>query len=249
MASNNPFSGAAYFLRGASVLREPGIRSFVIIPLIINMILFIGMGILVFSWAMDLFTMALASLPEWLQWLDWLFGMLLAVAMVVFTFFTFTMIANLVSAPFNSYLSQAVASRYGEGHEELETAWAEAVASVGPAIKEELNKLAYIIIRSLPFLILFIIPGVNFIASIVWLFFSAWMLALQYMDYPFANRNIPFTEQRKIIKERRFLGLGFGGAVMLGTMIPVINLLVVPSAVAGATLLHLENFNDDTHTS
>lgn len=244
MSSNNPISGVKYFLRGASILRQPGVRQFVIIPLIINILLFLVLGYFVFNWAMQLFDMALATLPDWLQWLDWLFGMIVAMAMAVFTFFSFSIIANLISAPFNSYLSEAVASVVYE-HEPLETDWAEALASIGPALKEEISKLSYTLIRSLLFLFLFIIPGINFIASGVWLIFSAWMLALQYMDYPFANKNIAFKDQRVLMKQRRFLGLGFGGAVMFGTMIPIVNLFVVPSAVAGATLLYIENFQED----
>jgi len=248
MSKNNPFSGASYFLRGASMLRQPGIRQFVVVPLLINISLFISLTYFVFGYASEALDTMIASFPQWLQWLDWLIYLILSAAMIVFTYFTFTIIANFVSAPFNSYLSEAVL-RKTSGREPLETNWADMLTSIGPALKEEVVKFTYTITRSIPFLILLLIPGVNFIASVVWLFFSAWMLALQYTDYPFANNQIMFREQREKLKERRWLGLGFGGAVMLGTMIPVINLFVVPSAVVGASLLFAENYpqqNDDS---
>ena len=36
------------------------------------------------------------------------------------------------------------------------------------------------------------------------------------------------------------LALGFGGAVMVATAIPLVNFLVIPAAVAGATVLWVE---------
>ena len=241
MSKNNPFSGASYFLRGARMLNQTGIRQFVIVPLLINISLFITLTYFVFGYANDALDTMIASFPQWLQWLDWLIYLILSAAMILFTFFTFTIIANFISAPFNSYLSEAVICKVS-GREPLETDWADLFTSIGPSIKEEIVKFTYTITRSIPFLLLLLIPGVNFIASVVWLVFSAWMLALQYTDYPFANHQIRFKEQREKLKERRWLGLGFGGAVMLGTMIPIVNLFVVPSAVVGASLLFAENY-------
>ena len=246
MSKNNPISGANYFLRGAFMLKQPGIRQFVVVPLMINIILFATLAYFLYGYATEALDTMIASLPDWLQWLDWLVNILLTAAMLLFTFFTFTIIANFVSAPFNSYLSEAVI-RKASGREPLETNWADAIASIGPSIKEEVVKFTYMITRSIPLLILLLIPGINFVASIAWLFFSSWMLALQYTDYAFSNNQIIFKEQRLKLKERRWLGLGFGGAVMFGTMIPLVNLFVVPSAVVGASLLYVENYqeNDD----
>ena len=53
--SGNLITGAGYFLRGLTMLSEPGLRHFVIVPLMANIMLFILMGWL-------LFEMILASL-------------------------------------------------------------------------------------------------------------------------------------------------------------------------------------------
>jgi CysZ protein len=49
-------------------------------------------------------------------------------------------------------------------------------------------------------------------------------------------RGILFSEQRDMIGKRRVETLAFGGAVMLGLAIPVLNVLIPPAAVIGATL-------------
>ena len=59
------------------------------------------------------------------------------------------------------------------------------------------------------------------------------MLAVTYIDYPMANHGIGFDELRARLRERRLLGFGFGGAVMIALAVPVLNFLVVPCAVAG----------------
>jgi CysZ protein len=41
------------------------------------------------------------------------------------------------------------------------------------------------------------------------------------------------------------LAIGFGLATLAATMIPFINFLVIPAAVAGATALYLEQLRDN----
>ena len=47
--SGNLFTGAGYFLRGLTMLSEPGLRRFVIVPLVANVMLFSLMGWLLFE--------------------------------------------------------------------------------------------------------------------------------------------------------------------------------------------------------
>jgi CysZ protein len=100
--------------------------------------------------------------------------------------------------------------------------------------------MAYFIAWAIPFLVLFLIPGVNLAAPVLWFIFSAWMLALEYADFPMGNHNIMFPQQRRTVAKKRFLNLGFGSAVSVATMTPILNFLVMPAAVAGATALWVE---------
>ena len=104
-------------------------------------------------------------------------------------------------------------------------------------------------VRSLPPLVLFLIPGINVVAPIVWMAVGAWMLAVTYVDYPMANHGNDFDELRARLRERRLLSLGFGGAVMAALAVPVLNFLVIPCAVAGATAMWVEQLDGDTGTA
>ena len=45
------------------------------------------------------------------------------------------------------------------------------------------------------------------------------------------------AEQRRRLRKRRLLSLGFGGSSLLMTMIPLVNFLAMPVSVAGATAM------------
>jgi len=105
----------------------------------------------------------------------------------------------------------------------------------------ELRKTAYLLRWMLPLLLLSWIPGLNLIAPVLWFFLSSWTLALDYHDYPMGNHLLGFKEQREKLRQHRSLALGFGFATLIATMIPIVNFLVIPAAVAGATMLYIEN--------
>jgi len=239
---NNPISGALYLLKGFQLIRQPGIRQFVVIPLLINTMIFATVSFFLFGWFGGFIDQLMLSLPEWLQWLEWLMWPLIAAAMLLLIYFTFTIVANFISAPFNGILSESVEAHVTGAQRTDDSPWHTAITGIIPALKEEVRKLVYSVTRSLPFLILFLIPVLNIVASPLWLLFGAWMLAIQYSDYPMANHKIEFKDQRELLKQKRFLAFGFGGAVFVGLMIPVINFFVLPCAVAGATLMYLEQY-------
>jgi len=62
------------------------------------------------------------------------------------------------------------------------------------------------------------------------------MLAIQYVDYPADNNKLSWPDMLAWLREKRWQSLGFGGTVYLALLVPFANILVMPVAVAGATL-------------
>ena len=242
MMNGNPFKGLGYLIRGAGLILRPGIRRYVLIPFTINSILFsalIWFGASRFGYLMEWL------LPSWLDWLEWLLWPLFALSIMIIIFFTFIHIAHLIGAPFNGLLAEAVerhltGSQVGEG-----SGWKAALMNLWPALRSEMGKINYFIVRGLPFLILFMIPLVNIIAPFLWMAFTAWMLALEYSDYPMGNHGLLFTKQQVKLKARPLTVLGFGAGVMVLIIIPFVNFLAMPIAVAGATVMWLEEFSQE----
>lgn len=232
--------GASYVLRGFKLIRTPRIRRFVLIPLLVNVVLFAGLiayGISEFTYLTE---WLLSFLPEWLTWLKWLLWPVFALLAMLFVFYLFTPIANLIGAPFNSLLAEKLEIHLSGNQPASDQAWSRLFTDIPKTLISEFKKLGYLMIWTIPLLILLMIPGLNLLAPFVWFIFGAWMLALEYCDYPMANHRLAFREERWVLKQQKSLGLGFGSAVLLMTTIPVINFLAMPVAVAGATALWVE---------
>jgi len=231
--------GFNFLLSGFKLILQPGVRVYVLIPLLINSLLFAGAIIYGANTLNDLIDSLLAQW-QWLEWLTWLLWPVFAIVALAIVFFCFSIIANLIGAPFNGFLSAAV-ERSLTGNE-MDTENNQTLSKVVIlAIKSEFQKFLYFIIRAIPLLILFIIPVVNVAAPFIWFLFTAWMLAIEYGDYPMGNHDIDFKQQREKLGLNRGLAFGFGSGVMLLTMIPVVNFIAMPVAVAGATRLFVES--------
>jgi CysZ protein len=234
--NNNPATGAGYLLQGLRLLGQPGLRRFVFIPLTVNVIVFsllIWLGLTQFEALLD----SLVPDSGWLSYVRWLLWPLFAIAVVLVVFFTFTAVANLIAAPFNGLLAEKVEKYLTSGAPTEDTDWKALIADIGPSIASELRKLSYFLVRALPLLILFLIPGVNLAAPLLWLLFNAWYMSLEYGDFPMGNHGLKFREQLPQMRNIRFAALGFGSVLTLLMMVPVLNFLAMPAAVAGATAL------------
>ena len=240
---NNPVSGALYFVRGFAIATRPGIRAYVVAPLLINVVMFTALLVFGASWLVDF---ARDMLPGWLDFLAWLLIPTFVAAALMAGFYSFNLVANLIAAPFNGLLAAAVERHLtGRAPPSAGSGWRTFFAELATTLVAEVRKLIYVAVRSLPPLVLFIVPGINVVAPFVWMVVGAWMLVVTYVDYPMANHGIGFDELRARMRDRRLLGLGFGGAVMAALAVPVLNFLVIPCAVAGATAMWVEQFRDD----
>lgn len=242
----NPFLGPLYVVKGLKLIMRPGLRRFVMIPLLINIVLFSGaiwMGVSYFD------TYMAQILPAGYAWLEWLLWPLFAIAMLLTMFFSFTIIANFISAPFNGLLAEQVEKELTGQAPSEDSTMLQVLKETPQSLWAEAKKLGYFLSRALPLLILFFIPGLNLFAPFLWFAFSAWLLSKEYLDYPMANHGHNFEQQRMILKQHRVSSLSFGGSVMILTMIPIVNFIVMPLAVAGATALYLDRLQQSSSSS
>jgi CysZ protein len=228
-------TGPRYVLEGFGLLRKPVLRRFVLVPVLINVLLFGGLIGLAYGWVDGSSRYLVARLPEWLQWLSYLVVPVFVLTSLVVIFYGFSVVANLIAAPFNGLLAEAVES-YLTG-QTPEGDWRQLLRDILPSILSELRKLLYFALRALPLLLLLLVPVVNVAASVLWVLFSAWMMTVQYLDFPMGNHRLFFKEQRARLRKRPLLAWSFGGLVMVITLVPVLNFFVMPAAVAGATAL------------
>ncbi len=238
-------SGARYLLRGLRLIAQPGLRRFVLVPLLINVLVFsaaVWYGVVSFE---TFIAWMQSKVPAWLQWLEWVLWPLFVLALLIVVFYTFSLVANLLAAPFNGLLAEKVELHLTGRPLNEGGGLKKVLIELAPTQIDELRKLLYILLWAVPFLLLFLIPGVNVAAPLLWFLYTAWMLAFEYSDYPMGNHGLRLRAIRGRLRRRRALALGFGATAAGMTMIPVLNFVVMPSAVAGATAMWVEAFAGD----
>jgi CysZ protein len=233
--------GAGCLVRGGKMLSHPRLRPFVIVPLTINVLIFgslIGWGLSNFIAWIDSW---LAWLPDWLSFLEWILWPLIGITVALVTGYMFTAVALIIASPFNALLAEKAEELItGQPVQGLEGLGA-ALMSVPRGIFREIAKLMYYIPMALMVLIISFIPAVNAVAPFLWLLLGAWMMSLQFVDYPMDNHQASFKDVRIAVADRRLSSLGFGGMVAALASVPIVNFFVVPAAVVGATILYVED--------
>lgn len=249
-ARNTVPTGFAYLVQGMGLLTQSGMKRYVLIPILANVVIFFFLTTMLinyFSSVSDWFN-GLLSFWSWLAYIATFVATLLS-GIIFFTIlliygYSFNIITNLIAAPF-----------YGLLAEKIETQLSGAIIPAEPfskivtrTLKRELVKLWYFISRSIAVAIglffLTFIPLLNIAVPILALLWGAWIITLQYVDYPADNNKLSFTQLRQKLKQHRFSTTGLGGTIMLGSMIPVVNIFIMPIAVAGGTLFWINELQE-----
>ena len=224
---NNPLLTLGYFFKGLKLLVRPQLRTFLIIPVLINLVLYSVALVLGYIYIEELIA---RFIPSWLEWLSWILWPLFFISFFIAGFFTFTVLANMLAAPFYGKLAAKTLSLItGQPGAVTEQPLAKVMAA-------EFRRVGYLATRALPLLLLSIIPGINIIAPFLWALFGAWGMALEYMAYPLENEGVLFSEQKQLLKSLRLGALSFGGITLMGLTLPLLNIVVAPAAVIGATI-------------
>ncbi len=245
---NNPVTGISYLFKALPLLTKPGIKSYVIIPLLINIFFFsigIYFGFAYFGQFMD-WALDTSGMWSWVaaivNFIKPLLYIIFGLTLLVLIFYTFSIMANIVAAPFNGLLAEATEKHLTGKLMDDASSFKQIMKDLIPTIMMEIRKLIYMILWSIPFLIiLFVVP---ILGPVIWFLFTAWTMSLQYMDYPMANHKLTFAQQRALQGKSRLFSMGFGGVTMGASMIPLVNFIIMPTAVIAATIIWVEQYAD-----
>ncbi len=238
--SNNLLKGCSYLATGFKLIGQPKLRRFVLVPLTINISLFLWViyySFINFSgWLESWF----GWLPDWLGFIDWILWPLFSMTILAAIVFSFTFVANFIAAPFNGFLADAVQQHLtGITTSNIKRSLG---SEVMHSLERELQKVLWYLPKILLLFVISWVPLVNIIAPVLWLLFGAWVMAVQYLDYPMDNNNITFNDMLIRLNTKRYISFGLGGGVMLLSMIPLINFVVIPAAVAGSVACWVDKF-------
>lgn len=232
------FAGVQYFFAGFGLITKPGIKRYVIIPLLINIVMFTLLFMVLRHYMTELNAWATGYLPAWLQWLGYLLWLLFFIGFFLIFVYAFAALGTIAAAPFNGLLAAKIET-YLTGEVPANSTWAENLQDIPRIFWRQLCIIGYYLPRAVVILLLCLVPIVHGLALVLWFFFSAWYLTLQYMDFPTDNHRIPLSTVRDSLYVHQATTLGFGVSLMLVMSIPILNFFAIPAAVAGATQYYL----------
>ncbi len=234
MNKGSLIEGANYFFDGVKMLGHPRLRWFIIIPLLVNIVVFFGLTTVLIQQYNNMVSAMTDWLPSWLSFLAWILSIVAALfAILVYGYF-FSMLTNLFAAPFYGILAEKVEALETGTLIEGEPLW----QMIPRTLLRELRKLWYFLWRSLIVLLLTFVPVFGQIIGFIW---GSWSMSVQYCDYAADNHQWDFLRCRRQLGRRLWTSLGFGAMVILGLMIPIVNIIVPTAAVIGGTLLWLDH--------
>ncbi|MDG1494893.1 MAG: sulfate transporter CysZ [Porticoccaceae bacterium] len=246
-ASVSPLTTPSVIIEGFKLLWHRRIRWLVIFPTAINLILFSAATWFAAAWVNDWLNFLIASVPTWLEWLVWIIWLLFALLALIIYAFTFTLLANLIGSPFYGIIAERVIVLERGDSDEIQSSTSALLATAWSSFCRELQIIAYMLPRTLGIALVTVVisflPVINILAPLVAASWAAWTLALQYMDYPADSDALSFAEVRQRAGKQRLLSLSFGLSALAAAAIPLFNLLLLPAAVIGGTLLWCREYN------
>jgi CysZ protein len=234
------FAGVGLLGRGFAVWRTaPGLMFLGLIPALIVATVFVA-GIIALG--LNIENIAAAVTPFASGWDEpWRTGIhvvaglaFLAVAILI-VLNTFTTVTLIVGQPFYERIWRHVEQLNGGVPTEAATGfW----RSTGRGIVDGLRMLLPTLLVGLGLFLLGLIPVVGTIlAAVLGAFVGGWYLTIELTGLAFEARGVGLRDRRRALRSRRALTQGFGVATYLLFLIPLGAVVVMPAAVAGATLL------------
>lgn len=221
-----PFHGMQVFRQSARVRRLLlwTVLSFVVIFTIFQFLF----GALVSTQFMDFITALRAMLPD-LGWFSLFLSWILTAGIVimgwVLSLAVSWAIMRLLLAFLLSFMAEKILQEMN-----LPTPGADQILRT---LLTGLKRAFLLLLISLPFAILLLIPGLNLVAIVAF----ALILAADQMDFAMEALGWSLAERWAFLRRHPAAWLGMAGLLMILSLIPFLGLFLLPFTVAGGTLL------------
>lgn len=230
-------------LRGGRLfIRYPRLLKLVLIPLFINVAVFslaIYFGLQFFQdFVQDLLPQGDAWYWLVVYYALWATAGLLTLVLV---FFCFTVVGNLIASPFNELLSERIEGILLPEAESTPFSLKFFFRDMLRIWLVELKKLSFFAAAMLMLLLLNLLPIVgNLLYGVLSILLTLFFLAWEYFAFVHERKSRDYKYQRQFLMQRKPLVFGFASGVLLMLAVPFVQLICIPVAVAGATLLWCE---------
>ncbi len=238
------FTSAMGPFRGLSFLRQhPRLIRFLLLPWGLLICLTALLFFLSFSFFSDLQGWLFGDMSGFLRsTLSFFLGLLLVLLSLLLAF----LLSQLLSAPIFTRMAAETRSIYtGIPARPAEGIYADVVLPV----LSQAQKITLFLLPQIPLLFLNFVPVVGSIVYVLLsTLFTLFWIALDYFDYPLDTESDPLNVGDRVRYIFRHLPMtsGFSTTMLLILYIPIVNLIILPVGVIGATLLHCDVVKSET---
>ncbi|WP_461037519.1 EI24 domain-containing protein [Streptomyces mayteni] len=221
------------------VFGRPRWLLFGLVPALIALVIYVGALVALALFAGDVAVWATPFADDWDDpWQPLVrvgFALLLVAAGLMLAVLTFTAVTLIIGDPFYQSL--------GEKVEETEGG-----APAGPgrslwqdirvSISDSLRVLLWVLLFTVPLFVLGFVPVIGqTVIPAIGFAVSGFFLTVELTSAALDRRGLPLRERIRLLRRRLPAALGFGVPLILLFLIPLGAVLLMPGAVAGATLL------------
>jgi len=234
------FTGVSFLLRGIGMYaRSPRLMFLGLVPAAISGALLLGGFIALIYFVDDLSTLVTPFADNWASGVRQTTRVVAGIAIVgvwlLLSILLFTALTLLIGQPFYEAISKNVEDRLGGVPGEIDVSfW----RTLPRSTVDSVRLLLVTALFGIPLFVGGFIPIVGeTVVPVLGAMVGGWMLALELTGVPFERRGLRFRDRRRMLRARRSMALGFGVATFVCFLVPLGAVLVMPAAVAGATLL------------
>ncbi|MFF5173891.1 EI24 domain-containing protein [Micromonospora sp. NPDC000089] len=238
-------AGVGLLLRGLGLyVRSPGLMLLGVLPALISGALFVAAFAALVYTVDDLAALVTPFADDWSTTSRSLVRVIAGLAFLgiggLLGVLTFTAVTLAIGDPFYEKISERVEERLGGTPDAVEVPfWASLRRSAG----DSLRLVGMSVLVGVPLFAAGFIPVVGqTVVPVIGAAVGGWLLAVELVGAPFSRRGLRLPDRRARLKVDRPTALGFGVAVFVCFLIPLGAVLVMPAAVAGATLLTRRSF-------
>ena len=243
-------AGLAYPFKGLTFMREHRLWGQAAAAIAVNAVLLIAVMVTAFSWIVPWVQGSVAGMVAWAGasafWgflvgvLTWLIWALVLPATVVLSFVVLVLVGQAVASPFLDSLSEEVESRV-LGTPTAPMTTKRMLQDVAVALVDLAGGLVLLFCVNLPILLIGLVPGIGTLVGPVMSFmFTALLLAHEFIGLSMARHHVSYRGRWQSVWANRWSALGLGTSAMALLFVPVVNLVLLPLAAVGGTLLYCD---------
>ncbi|MDM4720995.1 EI24 domain-containing protein [Micromonospora sp. WMMA1363] len=239
-AAGRFLTGVGLFLRGLGLyVRSPGLMLLGVVPALVSGALFIGAFATLAYFVDDLAALLTPFADGWSDTWRSMVRVVAGLALLglggLLGVVAFTAVTLVIGDPFYEKISERVEERFGGTPNAVDVPfW----ASLRHSAADSLRLVGLSVLFGVPLFAAGFIPVVGqTVVPVLGAAVGGWLLAVELVGAPFYRRGLRLPDRRAALSADRPTTIGFGTAVFVCFLIPLGAVLLMPAAVAGATLL------------